>query len=1045
MNDLLAPMARRQYAPLSHIPVLLLCVLFLTTLAAHATTNLTPVTVTGYNRDVVVESTASGPPYSSYALEFNQGEGKAFYQKGLPNLTNGLPVNGRFTNSVDATVFQFQPYVSSNALVLYSNNAGSLTLTAPTMYSSIAVIANSGSGTSTGTGTLLFTFSDGSSFTTNYNAFDWFNVANNVALQGVDRMLLTTGVADGGGSAGNPRFYETVIPLYLLGVSNKPLSSLTFGMPGSTKSTGIYAVSGLRSVDVTPPTVANAAATSVQAVSAALNGQITSIGGETPVVTLYYGTSDGGTVAGNWSHSIVLGYETGAFSQLISSLTPATTYYFTAQATNAGGTVWATPSLSFSTHSLSLPAVTNLPASNVQGTLATLNGQILNGGGETPGVTLYYGTADGGSNPGLWANSIVLGGQSSGFAQTVSGLSLNTVYYFTALATNDAGIVWAAPSQSFTTAGTNSPWPFVPMLTHHNDNSRTGDNLNETTLNVSNVNTNQFGLLYTRPVDDQIYAQPLVVTNVSILGHGSRNLVIVATVNDSVYAFDADNGSVTTPYWTRSFISPPNIVPPKNTDMTGACGGSYMDFTGNIGIVGTPVIDSVSGTIYLVARTKENGSTFVQKLHALDVATGLERPNSPVVITATAPGTGDGGTMDTFDPQRSNHRAGLTLVNGIVYIVYSSHCDWTPYHGWVMGYDAHTLQQTILYNTTPNGQEAAIWMSGQAPCADTNGNLYAITGNGTVDQFTNNDWGESFLKLTPTNGTMIVSSWFTPYNWNALNNADTDLGCGGLLLIPGTSLAIGGGKAGWLYVVNRNNMGGMSTSSTADTTVFQTWSMNSSQIHGGAVWWSTTNGSFAYVWPQSANHLRQYQFTNNTAFNTTPFTEGPTVGGSGSPGGTLSLTANGTNATTGILWATVNTTANANQSTVAGTLHAYIAANVTNELWNSDMVSRDAMGNIAKFVPPTVVNGKVYMATFSNKLNVYGLFPPPGLNINLSGGNTVLSWSTNTPSSYVLQSSTNLVSGTWTTIPNGVSNVNGMYQVTVPLPTGPATFYRLKL
>lgn len=1010
---------------------------------AHATTNLTPVTVTGFNRDVVIESTASGPPYTSYALEFNQGEGTCFYQNGLSGVANGLPASGQFTNLADGAVFQFQPYTSSNVLVIYSNSAGSLTLPVPTMYSRIAVIANSGSGTTTGTGTVILTFNDGSTFTTNYNAPDWFNVAANVALGGVDRINLTSGAADGG-SAGNPRFYETTLPLFMLGASNKPLSSLTFGMPASTKSTGVYAISGLKSSDVSVPAVTNASATGVFAFTATLNGQITSVGGETPNVTLFYGPADGGTVAANWSNSVTIGYQTGAFSQTVSSLAGGTKYYYAAEAINAGGAAWATPSMTFTTLNVSLPTITNQPASNIQGTFATLNGQVLNGGGEIPTVTLYYGPTDGGSNPSLWSNSIALGAQSNNFAQTASGLTPGTVYYFTAVATNDAGTGWAAPSQSFTTAATNSPWSFAAMLTQHNDNYRDGDNLNETSLNITNVNTNLFGLLYTRPVDDLIYAQPLVATNVSVLGRGSHNLLIVATVNDSVYAFDADDSTVTQPYWKDSFISPPNIVPPKNTDMTGACGGNYKDFIGNIGIVGTPVIDPVSQTIYLVARTKENGSTFVQRLHALDLSTGLERSNSPVIITATYPGSGDGGSVDTFDPQRSNQRAGLVLVNGIVYIVYSSHCDWTPYHGWVMGYDANTLQRVILWSTTPNGQEAAIWMSGQAPCADTNGNLYAITGNGTVDQLTNNDWGESFFKLTPTNGTMVVSSWFTPWNWSTLNNNDTDLGCGGLLLIPGTTDAIGGGKAGVLYLVNRDNMGGMSRSST-DTNVLQTNFVASAQFHGGPVWWSTTNGSFMYVWPQSGNRLKQYQFTNNVRFNTTAYSQSVTVGGSGSPGGVLSVTANGTNATSGIIWAVVNTTGNANQATVAGTLHAYQARNVTNELWNSDQLPHDSLGNLAKFVPPTVVNGKVYMATFSDRLNVYGLFPLPVLSAALSGGNAFFTWPTNTPVGYGLQMSTNLGSGTWTTVTNSVTISNGTYRVTIPQPGGSAVFYRLKM
>jgi len=174
----------------------------------------------------------------------------------------------------------------------------------------------------------------------------------------------------------------------------------------------------------------------------------------------------------------------------------------------------------------------------------------------------------------------------------------------------------------------------VAVLTQHNNLSHTGANLSETNLTVANVNTNTFGLLGTLPVDDQIYAQPLVMTNVAIPGKGVHNIVFVATVNDTVYAFDADDATATVPYWTNTFVNPPNIVPPNNADMSalGACGGSYNDFSGNMGIVGTPVIDPDAGTIYMVARTKEFGTTFVQRLHALDIHTGQERANSPVVI-----------------------------------------------------------------------------------------------------------------------------------------------------------------------------------------------------------------------------------------------------------------------------------------------------------------------------------------------------------------------------------------------------------------------------
>jgi hypothetical protein len=516
-------------------------------------------------------------------------------------------------------------------------------------------------------------------------------------------------------------------------------------------------------------------------------------------------------------------------------------------------------------------------------------------------------------------------------------------------------------------------------LTHHNDNARTGANLNETQLTTSNVNTNQFGLLYTHSVDDQIYAQPLVMTNVSIPGQGVHNLVIVATVNDSVYAFDADSASATAPYWTRSFISPPYIVAPANTDMSaiGACGGGYRDFSGNIGIVGTPVIDSASGTIYVVARTKEYGTNFVQRLHALDIATGGERPNSPVAITATYPGTGDGsvGGIIPFDPQRQNQRPALVLVNGVVYISWSSHCDNGPYHGWVIGYDASTLTQAAVFNDTPNGYNGGIWMSGQAPAADASGNLYLVTGNGLVDKSGSVNRGESFLKLTRNGARLNVTSWFTPYNWQILENGDIDLGSGGLLLIPGTTLAFSGGKEGVMYLVNRDNMGGLTSSTTRDDNIVQSFRVTSDEVHGGAVWWQGPASAYCYLWPSSV-YLQQYVFNQAAGMFSLPtYAQSATAAPNGQPGGILSLSANGTDAGSAIVWASHQLSGDANQSVRPGILHAYTALNVSIELWNSEQLrGRDSVGNFAKFVPPTVANGKVYLATFSNRLNVYGLF-----------------------------------------------------------------------
>jgi hypothetical protein len=434
-------------------------------------------------------------------------------------------------------------------------------------------------------------------------------------------------------------------------------------------------------------------------------------------------------------------------------------------------------------------------------------------------------------------------------------------------------------------------------------------------------------------------------------------------------------------------------------------------------------------------RTKEisvSATNYVQRLHALDVAMGAERPGSPVVISY--PG---------FDPQRNNQRPGLLLVNGMVYIGWASHCDWTPYHGWILGYNATNFLQTpVAFNATPSGNEAGIWMSGQGPSADEDGNIYFVTGNGDFDGVSN--FGECFVKLMPGAGTLNVASWFCPYNYVSLNNQDLDLGTAGLLLIPGTSLAISGGKAGVLYVVNRDNMGGLSGSPTADTNIVQSWSIGSHQIHGAPVWWSGPNGLFMYVWGSQSDRLRQYQFTNNTKFNSAAYIQSGTVGGGGQSGGTLSISANGTNAGTGIVWASVNTSADAIHNVVFGTLHAYNAENVSKELWHSDMVAaRDSMGNFPKFVAPTIANGKVYMATFSNKLKVYGLFPSPPLTIALSGTNAILTWPTNTIVTYVLQANSDLVTGNWVNATNTVSVNNGMFQSIVPV-NDDQTFYRLK-
>ena len=258
------------------------------------------------------------------------------------------------------------------------------------------------------------------------------------------------------------------------------------------------------------------------------------------------------------------------------------------------------------------------------------------------------------------------------------------------------------------------------VTTQHNDAGRTGANLNETALTTTNVNVSQFGKLFERAVDDEIYAQPLYVDGVNIPGVGIRNVVFVATNNDSVYAFDADDPAASAPIWRTNYTNPAaGIVPVSRTDVGQAC-GTYVDFAGNIGIGGTPAIDSASQTMYFVTRTKESGS-FVQRLHAIDIRDGSERLGSPLVIQASVPGTGDGRDAQNniaFNARTQNQRAGLLIDHGTVYITWASYCDQGPYHGWILGYDAATLQQVMVYNTTPDGGLGGIWQSGGGLSAD---------------------------------------------------------------------------------------------------------------------------------------------------------------------------------------------------------------------------------------------------------------------------------------------------------------------------------------
>jgi hypothetical protein len=529
-------------------------------------------------------------------------------------------------------------------------------------------------------------------------------------------------------------------------------------------------------------------------------------------------------------------------------------------------------------------------------------------------------------------------------------------------------LVLATCKDNGTGPGTTNPQS-VSVLTQHNDNTRAGWNNHETALTTSNVNVQQFGKLFTLTVDGDVYAQPLVVGRVAIgAGH---NVVYIATVNNTVYAFDGDNGRL---YWQQNFTRA-GWRPPKNSDMTGACGGTYVNFSGNMGIVGTPVIDSASGTMYFVARSTLSG-VFVQHLHAVSIVDGHELAGSPKIITATVSGTGDGsvnGTI-TFDGQKQNQRQGLTLLNGVVYVSFSSHCDWGPYHGWILGYDAATLQQRIVYNATPNGYAGGMWESGAGMAADA-GNLYVVTGNGTVgdggDPTSLTNRGTSALKLTPAGSTLQVASYFTPYDYQMLNDYDLDYGTGGAFLIPNSGYYLTGGKDGNLYLLNKDAMGGFQPTSNQ---VQQVYVLSASaNMHCQPAYYKGSAKEYIYVWSEN-DPLRAIPFDRATNLLDPQGQISAGAGPTGQSGAVLSVSSDSSKDGTGILWASYAASGDAESFVTPGILRAFDANDVSKELWNNHQNSaRDGAGTYAKFSAPTIANGHVYLPTFSNRVVVYGL------------------------------------------------------------------------
>jgi len=502
------------------------------------------------------------------------------------------------------------------------------------------------------------------------------------------------------------------------------------------------------------------------------------------------------------------------------------------------------------------------------------------------------------------------------------------------------------------------PGTQVSILTHHYDVARTGANLNESIFTPANVNPNQFGKLFSFPVDGQIYAQPLFVPNVSIPEQGTHNVVYAATEHDSVYAFDAD-GATITPFWQRSFIDPKEgITTVSDADFP----QPYEDIAPEIGITGTPVIDSSSGTLYVVVKTRESGN-FVQRLHALDISTGAEKFGSPITIQASVPGAGarnDGNGNVVFDPLINLQRAGLLLVGGRVYVAFGSHGDFDPFNGWILGYDAHSLKQVIVYAPDADGSGGSVWQSGGGPAADDAGNIYLQVANGDFDAANGGrDYGDSALKLQPAGNTFTVVDYFTPFDQQTLSDLDHDLGAGGVVLLPdqpGTPshLLLASNKEGKLYVINRDNMGHFHSGD--DSQILQTI-----QFAGGI--FSTPAAWQDKVYVSAVNDSLKSYRVNGGQLTLASDTRQVL----GYPGSTPVVSANGNS--NGIVW----TLQVDHQLSDAAVLHAYDANDLSRELYNSMQAgSRDQGGAAVKFAVPVVVNGKVYVGG-GDQLTVYGL------------------------------------------------------------------------
>ena len=531
---------------------------------------------------------------------------------------------------------------------------------------------------------------------------------------------------------------------------------------------------------------------------------------------------------------------------------------------------------------------------------------------------------------------------------------------FEVVVTNSVGSITS--NAATLTVTTVAPSP-TDVLTYHNDIARTGQNLTETLLTTSNVTSAKFGKLGFYSVDGLVDAQPLYASSVAVPSNGTHNLLIDATEHDSVYAFDADTGAT---IWHTSML--------KSGETTSDHRGCSQ-ITPEIGVTSTPVIDRTrgpNGVVYVVAMSKDASGNYHQRVHALDLTLGTELFGGPMDVQAKYPGTGDNsdGTNVSFDAGQYAERAGLLLMNGILYTAWTSHCDIRPYTGWIIAYDAATLVQTAVLNITPNGNEGSIWMSGAGLAADSSGDIYFLDANGVFDSTlnssgfpSNGDYGNAFMKIS-TSGGLSVADYFEMDNQSSENGSDTDLGSGGAMVLPDLNdgvghtmhLAVGAGKDSNLYVVNRDSMGKFNASN--NNSIYQELA---AALPGGVfampAYFSNTIYYGSVGSPIQAFTITSAKLsTSATAHTANSFRY---------PGATPSISANGTS--NGIVWAVENSS--------PAVLHAFDASTL-NELYNSNQAAggRDHFGNGNKFIVPTIVNGKVFVGT-PNGVAVFGLLP----------------------------------------------------------------------